>query len=92
MIKEMTLLSNRYNLSHSNPYNTYKKEKRTIKPFINNLSYLMILTLQVMTKIIYTPEFQNLTLPSYKTQHYKQKIILLLTNLLTLPHKNQFLQ
>ena len=42
--------------------------------------------------IIYTPEFQNLTLPSYKTQHYKQKIILLLTNQLTLPHKNQFLQ
>ena len=62
--------------------------KRTIKPFISNLSYLMILTLQVMTKIIYTPEFQNLTLPSYKTQHYKQKIILLLNNQLTLPHKN----
>ena len=41
---------------------------------------------------IYTPEFQNLTLPSYKTQHYKQKSILLLTNQLTLPHKNQFLQ
>ena len=52
----------------------------------------MILTLQVMTKIIFTPEFQNRTLPSYKTQHYKQKIILLLTNQLTLPHKNQFLQ
>ena len=67
-------------------------KKNNKKPFINNLSYLMILTLQVMTKIIYTPEFQNLTLPSYKTQHYKQKIILLLTNQLTLPHKNQFLQ
>ena len=54
--------------------------KKNNKPFINNLSYLMILTLQAMTKIIYTPEFQNLTLPSYMTQHYKQKIILLLTN------------
>ena len=40
---------------------------------------------------IYT-KTQNLTLPSYKTQHYKQKIILLLTNYLTLPHKNLFLQ
>ena len=54
--------------------------KKNKKPFINNLSYLMILTLQAMTKIIYTPEFQNLTLPSSKTQHYKQKIFLLLTN------------
>ena len=35
--------------------------KKTTKPFINNLSYLMILTLQVMMKIKFTPEFQNLT-------------------------------
>ena len=54
--------------------------KRTIKPFINNLSYLMILTLQAMTKIIFIPEFQNLTLTPYMTQHYKQKTILLLNN------------
>ena len=54
--------------------------KKTIKPFINNLSYSMILILQVMTKIIYIPEFQNLTLLSYMTQHYKQKTILLSTN------------
>ena len=47
---------------------------------INNLSHLMILTLQAMTKIIYIPGFQNLTLPSYMTQHYKQKTILLLNN------------
>ena len=67
-------------------------QKRITKPFINNLSYLMILTLQVMTTIIFTLEFQNLTLPSYKTQHYKQKIIPPSTNQLTLPHKNQFLQ
>ena len=53
-----------------------KKNNKTL----HHLSYLMILTLQVMTKIIYTPEFQNLTLPSYMTQHYKQKTILLLTN------------
>ena len=38
------------------------------------------MTLQAMTKIIYIPEFQNLTLLSYMTQHYKQKTILLLTN------------
>ena len=80
LIKEMTLLSNRYNPSHLNPKLLFKLssrhlQKRITKPFINNLSYLMILTLQVMTKIIFTPEFQNLTLPSYKTQHYKQKII-----------------
>ena len=54
--------------------------KRTIKLFINSLSYLMILILQVMMKIIYIPEFHNLTLLSYMTQHYKQKTILLLTN------------
>ena len=52
----------------------------------------MILTLQVMTKIIFTPEFQNLTLPSHKILHYKQKIILLLNNQVTTPHRNQFLQ
>ena len=45
--------------------------KKNNKTFINNLSYLMILTLQVMTKIIFTPEFQNLTLPSHKILHYK---------------------
>ena len=67
-------------------------QKRITKPFINNLSYLMILTLQVMTKIIFTPEFQNLTLPSHKILHYKQKIILLLNNQVTTPHRNQFLQ
>ena len=44
-----------------------KKNNKTL----HQQSYLMILTLQVMTKIIFTPEFQNLTLPSYKTQHYK---------------------
>ena len=38
----------------------------------------MIMTLQAMMKIIYIPEFQNLTLLSYMTQHYKQKTILLL--------------
>ena len=31
-------------------------------------------------EIIYIPEFQNLTLLSYMTQHYKQKTILLLTS------------
>ena len=33
--------------------------KRTTKPFINNISYSMILILQVMMKIIYTPESQK---------------------------------
>ena len=66
--------------------------KRTIKLFINNLFYSMILILQAMTKIMYIPEFQNLTLPSYMTQHYKQKAILLSTNQPLKPHKNLFLQ
>ena len=66
--------------------------KRTIKPFINNLFFSMILILQVMTKIIYINEFQNLTLPSYMTQQYKQKTILLSTSRYLSPHKNLFLQ
>ena len=66
--------------------------KRTIKPFINNLSYLMILILQVIMKIISIQEFQNLTLPPYMTQHYKQKTILLSTSRFLTPHKNLFLQ
>ena len=77
------IVVNRYNLSHSNLLfkpSSKHLQKRTIKPFINNLYYSMILTLQAMTKIIYIPEFQNLTLLSYMKQHYKQKIILLLTN------------
>ena len=41
---------------------------------------------------IYIPEFQTLTLPSYMTQHYKQKAILLSTNQPLKPHKNLFLQ
>ena len=41
---------------------------------------------------IYIQEFQNLTLPSYMTQHYKQKTILLSTNRYLTPHKNLFLQ
>ena len=52
----------------------------------------MTLTLQAMTKIIYIPEFQNLTLLPYKTQHYKQKTILLSTNRPLKPHKILFLQ
>ena len=51
----------------------------------------MILILQVMTKIIYIEEFQNLTLPSYMTQHYKQKTTLLSTSRHLTPHKNLFL-
>ena len=39
----------------------------------------MILMLQAMTKIIYIPEFQNLTLLSYKTQHCKLKTLKQLT-------------
>ena len=66
--------------------------KRTIKPFINNLSYLTILILQVMMKIISIQEFQNLTLPSYMTQHYKQKTILLSTSRYLTTHKNLFPQ
>ena len=52
----------------------------------------MILILQVMMKIISIQEFQNVTLPAYMTQHYKQKTILLLTNRYLTPHKNLFLQ
>ena len=66
--------------------------KKNKKPFINNLSYSMILISQVMTKIIYIQEFQNLTLPPYMTQHYKQKFILLSTSRHPTPHKNLFLQ
>ena len=66
--------------------------KITIKPFINSLSYSMILKLQVMTKIIFVQEFQNLTFSSYMTQHYKQKNTLLSTPRHLTPHKNVFLQ
>ena len=52
----------------------------------------MILILQVMTKIMYLQEFQNLTFPSYMTQHYKQKTILLSTSRHLTPHKELFLQ
>ena len=65
------------------PFQTKFKtlSKRTIKPFINNLSYSMILILQVMTKIIYTLEFQKMILPFQLTKLYKKKnIILLLKN------------
>ena len=81
-INEIILLSNPYNLSHLNLLLLFKQNskqllKRTTKPLINNLFYSMILILQVMTKIIYIPEFQNMTLPFQLTQPYK-KITLLL--------------
>ena len=41
---------------------------------------------------IYTQELQNLILPSYTTQHYKQKTILLSTSRYLTLHKNLFLQ
>ena len=41
---------------------------------------------------IYIQDFQNLTLPSYMTQHYKQKNTLLSTSRHLTPHKNLFLQ
>ena len=41
---------------------------------------------------IYIPAFQNVTLLSYMTQHYKPKTILHLTNYPKIPHKNLFLQ
>ena len=65
-----------------------KKNNKTL----HQQPYLMILTLQAMTKIIFTQEFQNLTLLSHKILHYKQKIILLLNNKVTTHHRNQFLQ
>ena len=43
-------------------------------------------------EIVFTQEFQNLTLPFHKILHYKQKIILLLNNQVTTPPRNQFLQ
>ena len=95
LLQDNTLKPVHYLIKHEEILPHQKHDSHPIhptKPFINNLSYLMILTLQVMTKIIFTPEFQNLTLPSYKTQHYKKKIILLLNNQLTIPHKNRFLQ
>ena len=52
----------------------------------------MILILQVMTKIIFLQEFQNLTPPSYLTQHFKQKTILLSTSRHLTLLKNVFLQ
>ena len=52
----------------------------------------MILTLQVMMKIIYTQESPNLTPPSYPTQHYNQKTILLYTSRHLTPHKDVSLQ
>ena len=66
--------------------------KKNNKTHINNLSYLMILILQVMTKTIYIQEFQSLTLPSYMTQHYKQKTIVLSTRRHLTTHQNLFLQ
>ena len=67
-----------------------KKNNKTLHQ--QYLSYSMILILQVMTKIIYISEFQNLTLHSYMTQHYKQKTILHSTNQHLKPHKTLFLQ
>ena len=49
----------------------------------------MILILQVMMKIIYTPESQNMTLPFQQTQHYK-KTILLSKNPHLILHKKSF--
>ena len=83
-IKGMTLLSNHYNLSHLNLLLLFKQNskhliKRTTKLSTNNLFYSMTLILQVMTKIIYILEFQNLILLFQQTQPYK-KIILLFKN------------
>ena len=72
------------------PFQTNSKHllKRTTKPFINNLSYSRTLILQVMTKIIYTLEFQKMILPFQLTKLYKTKnIILLLKNHHLLLHK-----
>ena len=51
--------------------------KKNNKTLHQQSFYSKILILQVMTKIIYIQGFQNLTLLSYMTQHYKQKTILL---------------
>ena len=66
--------------------------KKNNKTLHQQSLYSMILILQAMTKIIYTPEFQNLTLLSFMTQYYNKKIILLSTNQPLKPHKNPFLQ
>ena len=51
--------------------------KKNKKPFINNLSYSMMLISQVMTTIIYTQESQNMTLPFQLAQPYNKRIFLL---------------
>ena len=84
-----------FSIKSKTPFQTKFKtpiKKRTTKPSISSLSYLMILILQVMMKIIYIQEFQNLILLSYTTQHYKQKTILLSTSRYLTLHKNLFLQ
>ena len=52
----------------------------------------MILTLQAMTKIIYTPELQNLTLPSYMTHILQTENYSNLKQLTHTTSKNLFLQ
>ena len=58
------------------PFQTkFKPPIKKSKKFLHQQSLLLN---DIYT--IYIPEFQNLTLLSYITQHYKQKTILLLTN------------
>ena len=68
--------------------NTHKK---TTQPFINNLSYSMILILKVTMKIKYIPESQSMTLPFQLTQLNKKIILLSKNHHLTL-HKKVPLQ
>ena len=65
--------------------------KKNNKTSINNLSYSVILILQMMMKIIYTLEFQTRILPFQLTQPYKKIVILLKNHHLTL-HKKVLLQ
>ena len=91
-IKQMILLSNYNNLSHSNLLLLFKQSsthllKRTTKLFTNNLFYSMTLILQAMTKTIYKREFQNMTLLFQQTQPYKTIILPLKNHHLKLHNK-----
>ena len=85
MINETTLLLNRYNPSHSKSITPFQIKFKT--PLKRNNETLHQQSLLLNDTDVTSddedhilPDFQNLTLPSNMTQHYKQKTILLLSN------------
>ena len=75
------------------PFQTNSKTplKKNSKTLHQQFLLLKILMLEVMMNILYTPEYQNITLPFQQTQNYK-KTLLLSKNPHLILHKELFLQ